>query len=57
MSSVAALVPFLAGAFSGVNLASLKALRSLRALRPLRMIRRMPGLKIVIDSLFKVRTG
>jgi hypothetical protein len=48
-SSVASL--FLAG--SGVDLASLKALRSLRALRPLRMIRRMPGLKIVIDSLFK----
>ena len=40
-------------ASTGVNLASLKALRSLRALRPLRMVRRMPGLKIVIDSLFK----
>jgi len=33
--------------------ASLRVLRTFRALRPLRMINRAPGLKVVVDAIFK----
>jgi hypothetical protein len=32
---------------------SLRALRALRALRPLRVVRRLPGLRLVVHSLFR----
>ena len=34
-------------------LAALRALRTLRALRPLRAVRRFPGLRLVVNSLFR----
>ena len=35
------------------GLAALKAVRALRALRPLRAVKRMPGLKIVVETLLQ----
>ena len=37
----------------GSILKALRSLRALRALRPLRVIRRYPGLKLVVNSIFK----
>lgn len=38
---------------SGGSLKSLRSLRSLRALRPLRVISRNPGMKLVVNALFR----
>jgi hypothetical protein len=38
---------------AGSILKALRSLRALRALRPLRVIRRYPGLKLVVNSIFK----
>ena len=43
----------LAAASAPASLQSLRSLRSLRALRPLRMISRNPGMKMVVNALFK----
>jgi len=51
---VIVLVSILSLAASGAGeLKSLRSLRSLRALRPLRMISRNPGLKLVVNALFR----
>lgn len=41
------------GAGDDSPVASLRVLRTFRALRPLRMINRAPGLKVVVDAIFK----
>jgi hypothetical protein len=43
----------MAGAGGGSNLKALRALRALRGLRPLRVVSRDPGMKLVVNSLFR----